>query len=91
MKVIQGPLPGFSGKNWRVRMQLMLDPFFPAWGLVPRSAAKSEEKKVPELDYSLHCSRTCQLFSNVNIVRLRNGSRKRVHGAISRYGPLSSA
>ena len=27
----------------------------------------------------------------VNIVRLRNGSRKRVHGAISHYGPRSSA
>ena len=34
-----------------VRMQLMLDPFFPAWGLVPRSTAKSEEKTGPELDY----------------------------------------
>ena len=42
LKVIQGPLPGFSGKSWR--MQLMLDPFFPAWGLVPRSTAKSEEE-----------------------------------------------
>ena len=46
LKVIQGPLPGFSGKSWR--MQLMLDPFFPAWGLVPRSTAKSEEKTGPE-------------------------------------------
>ena len=35
-----------------MRKQLMLDPFFPAWGLVPRSAAKSEEKikTGPELD-----------------------------------------
>ena len=41
LKVIQGPLPGFSGKSWRMRMQLMLDPFFPAWGLVPRSAASN--------------------------------------------------
>ena len=40
---------------------------------------------------SLRCSRTCQLFLNVNVVRLRNGSRKRVHGAISHYGPRSSA
>ena len=40
---------------------------------------------------SLRCSRTCELFLNVNIVRLRNGSRKRVHGAISHYGPRSSA
>ena len=36
---------------WRMRMQLMLDPFFHAWGLVPRSAVKSEEKTGPELDY----------------------------------------
>ena len=43
-KVIQGSLAGFSYKSWHVRMQLMLDPFFPAWGLVPWSAAKSEEK-----------------------------------------------
>ena len=28
---------------WRMRMQLMLDPFFPAWDQVPRSATKSEE------------------------------------------------
>ena len=40
---------------------------------------------------SLRRSRTCQLFLNVNIVRLRNGSRKRVHGGISYYGPRSSA
>ena len=40
---------------------------------------------------SLCCSRTCQLFLNVNIVRLCNGSRKRVHGAISHYGPRSCA
>ena len=40
---------------------------------------------------SLRCSRTCQLFLNVNIVPLQNGSRKRVHGAISHYGPRSSA
>ena len=39
---------------------------------------------------SLRFSWTCQLFLNVNIVCLRNGSRKRVHGAISRYGPRSS-
>ena len=51
LKVIQSPLPGFSGKIWRMRMQLMLDPFFPAWGLVPRSAAKSEERTGSELDY----------------------------------------
>ena len=50
LKVIQGPLPGFSDKSWRMRMLLMLDPSFPAWGLVPRSAAKSEEKTGPELD-----------------------------------------
>ena len=29
LKITQGPLPGFSGKSWRMRMQLMLDPFFP--------------------------------------------------------------
>ena len=40
---------------------------------------------------SLRCSRTCQLFLNVNIVRLRNGAGKCVHGAISHYGPRSSA
>ena len=39
-----------------MRMQLMLDPFFPAWGLVPRSAAKSEEKTGPELDYDFYYS-----------------------------------
>ena len=53
LKVIQGPLAGFSYKSWRMRMQLMLDPFFPAWGLVLRSAGKSEEKMGPELDYAL--------------------------------------
>ena len=31
------------------------------------------------------------IFKNVNIVRLRNGSRNRVHGAISCCGPRSSA
>ena len=34
-----------------MRMQLMLDPCFPARGLVPRSASKSEEKTEQELDY----------------------------------------
>ena len=37
LKVIQGPLAGFKGKSWRMRMELMLEPFFPAWGLVPDS------------------------------------------------------
>ena len=36
---------------WHMCMQLMLDPFFPTWGLVPWSAAKSKEKTGPELDY----------------------------------------
>ena len=31
----------YHGLCWR--MQLMLDPFFPVWGVVPRSAAKSED------------------------------------------------
>ena len=52
LKVIQDPLPGFSGKSWRMRIQLVLDPFFPAWGLVSRSEAKSEEKRGLELELS---------------------------------------
>ena len=57
LKVIQGPLAGCSYKRWRMCMQLMLDPFFPAWGLVPRSTAKSEEKTGPELDCDYHSVR----------------------------------
>ena len=36
-------------------------------------------------------SRTCQIFLNVKKVRLRNGSRKLVHCAISHFGPRSYA
>ena len=41
----------FRIKCWRMRIQSILGPFFHAWGLVPRSAAKSEEKTGQELDY----------------------------------------
>ena len=49
---------------WRMRMQLMLDPFFPARGLVPRSAAKSEEKTGPELDYPRPCPWMVQFLTS---------------------------
>ena len=50
LKVIQGPLPGFSGKSWCMRMQLMLDQFFPAWGLVPPEGSEERRKNWSELD-----------------------------------------
>ena len=56
----------FSGKSLRMRMQLVLDPFFPAWGLVPRSAEKSEEKTGPELDY---LNASCSDAINIETVK----------------------
>ena len=57
LKVIQGPLAGFLGKNWRMHMQLMLDLSFPAWGLVPRSAARSEVKNGDRSGLTLELAR----------------------------------
>ena len=40
LKVIQGSLPGFSGKSWRMLMQLMLDLIFSRVG--PSPSERSE-------------------------------------------------
>ena len=44
LKVIQGPLASFSYKSWRMRMQLILDPFFSRLRPSPPELSKERRK-----------------------------------------------